>query len=104
MRIALYHTKGMAAAETKAAFDQARAMIERAEALGEHVEDPLLLYSVLYGFFMAKFITFDGDAACALATPIPYTRRAAKGDGPYHDRASSAGHYLAVYGRRSPKG
>ena len=64
---ALYHTKGMAAAETTAAFDQARVMIERAEALGEHVEDPLLLYSVPYGFFIAKFINFDGDAACALA-------------------------------------
>ena len=64
---ALYHTKGMAAAETRAAFDQARAMIEQAERLGEHLEDPLLLYSVLYGFFIAKFINFDGDAACALA-------------------------------------
>ena len=39
---ALYHAKGRAAAETKAAFDQARVMIEQAEALGEHVEDPLL--------------------------------------------------------------
>jgi predicted ATPase/DNA-binding winged helix-turn-helix (wHTH) protein len=64
---ALYHTKGAAAAETIAAFDQARVMIERAEASGEHVEDPLLLYSVLYGFFIAKFINFDGDAASALA-------------------------------------
>ena len=64
---ALYHTKGMAEAETRAAFDQARAMIEQAEGLGEHIEDPLLLYSVLYGFFAAKFINFDGDAACALA-------------------------------------
>jgi len=64
---ALYHTKGMAEAETRAAFDQARAMIEQAERLGEHIEDPLLLYSVLYGFFIAKFINFDGDAACALA-------------------------------------
>ena len=63
----IYHTKGIAAAETKAAFDQARAMIERADAVGEHVEDPLLLYSVLYGFFIATFIKFDGDAACALA-------------------------------------
>ena len=42
-------------------------MIEHAEALGEHVEDPLVLYSILYGFFMAKFIPFDGDAACGLA-------------------------------------
>ena len=64
---ALYHSKGVAAAETKAAFDQARVMIEQAERLGEHIEDPLLLYSVLYGFFIAKFINFDGDAACALA-------------------------------------
>jgi predicted ATPase len=64
---ALYHTKGFAAAETRAAFDRARVMIEQAEGLGEHIEDPLLLYSVLYGFFIAKFINFDGDAACALA-------------------------------------
>jgi predicted ATPase len=64
----IYHAKGFAAAETKAAFDRARAMIQQAEALGEHVEDPLLLYSVLYGFFIAKFIPFEGDAACALAS------------------------------------
>jgi predicted ATPase len=61
----IYHTKGIAASEKP--FNDARAMIERAEALGEHVEDPLLLYSVLYGFFIAKFIRFDGDAAGALA-------------------------------------
>ena len=64
---ALYHTNGFATAETKAAFDEARSMIEQAETLGEHTEDPLLLYSVLYGFFIAKFIVFDGDAAWALA-------------------------------------
>jgi predicted ATPase len=64
---ALMHTKGYAAAETKASFDQARALIEQAEALGEPAEDPLLLYSILYGFFIAKFISFDGDAARALA-------------------------------------
>ena len=64
---ALYHAKGMAATETRVAFDQARVMIEQAERMGEHVEDPLLLYSVLYGFFIAKFINFDGEAACALA-------------------------------------
>ena len=29
--------------------------------------DPLLLYSVLYGFFIQKFIAFNGDAACMLA-------------------------------------
>jgi class 3 adenylate cyclase/predicted ATPase len=64
---ALYHTKGFSAVETKAAFDQARAMIERAEALGEHGADPLVLYSILYGFFIAKFMPFDGEAARTLA-------------------------------------
>jgi DNA-binding winged helix-turn-helix (wHTH) protein/energy-coupling factor transporter ATP-binding protein EcfA2 len=64
---ALYHDKGPAAAETIAAFDQARVVIQRAETLGEPIEDPLLLYSVLYGFFIAKFINLDGDAASALA-------------------------------------
>ncbi len=64
---ALYHSKGFGVAETVSAFDQARVMIEQAEALGEHVEDPLLLYSVLYGFFIPKFMNFDGDAASVLA-------------------------------------
>jgi predicted ATPase len=64
---ALYHAKGVAAADTIAAFDQARVMIEQAEGLGEHLEDPLLLYSVLYGFYIAKFMNFDGDATSALA-------------------------------------
>jgi hypothetical protein len=63
----LYHSKGVAAAETISAFNQARVMIEHAESLGEHIEDPLLLYSVLYGFFIPKFINFDGDAASVLA-------------------------------------
>jgi hypothetical protein len=43
-------------------------MMERAEALGERAEDPLVLYSILYGFFIAKFIPFDGDDARALAS------------------------------------
>jgi predicted ATPase len=61
------YTKGWAAAETKAAFDHAHALMEKAEALGEPAEDPLLLYSVLYGSFLQKFIAFNGDAACTLA-------------------------------------
>ncbi len=58
---ALMHTKGYAAPETKASFDQARLYIERAEALGEPPEDPLLLFSVLYGFWAANFVAFNGD-------------------------------------------
>jgi class 3 adenylate cyclase/predicted ATPase len=64
---ALMSTAGHAAAETKAAFERARTLIARAETLGEPAEDPLLLYSVLYGFFIEKFIAFNGDAACVLA-------------------------------------
>jgi hypothetical protein len=64
---ALMYTKGHAAAETKAAFDHAHVLMDKAEALGEPAEDPLLLYSVLYGFFLQKFIAFNGDAACTLA-------------------------------------
>jgi predicted ATPase len=64
---ALIHTKGYAAAETKASFDQARLLIERAEALDESPEDPLSLFSVLYGFWGASFIAFDGDLCLQLA-------------------------------------
>jgi predicted ATPase len=62
------HTKGYAASETRSAFDQARLLIERAEALGESPEDPLLLFSILYGFWATNFVAFNGDALRELAT------------------------------------
>jgi predicted ATPase/class 3 adenylate cyclase len=64
---ALMHTKGYAAPETKAALDQARVHIERAEALGEPPEDPLLLLSVLYGFWVSNYVAFDGNLMLELA-------------------------------------
>jgi len=42
-------------------------LIEQAEAFGEPLEDPLLLFSVLYGFWVANFIAFNGDVCCDLA-------------------------------------
>jgi predicted ATPase len=63
----LMHTKGYAAQETKAALDQARLLIEQAEALGDSPEDPLLLFSILYGFWAANFLAFNGDALRELA-------------------------------------
>ena len=51
----LMHVKGYAAPETKAAVERARLLIEQAEALGEPPEDPLLLFSVLYGVRIANF-------------------------------------------------
>src|SRR5262245_30808688 len=64
----LFHVKGYAAPETKSAIERARFLIERAEALGEPSEDPLLLFSVLYGSWVANFIAFNGDVMRELAT------------------------------------
>jgi predicted ATPase len=61
------HTKGYAAPETKAGLERARQLIEQAEALGEPPEDPLLLFSVLYGFWVANFNAFEGDVVRELA-------------------------------------
>ena len=64
---ALFHVKGYAAPETKAAEEQARLLIEQAEALGEPPDDPLLLFSVLYGFWVANTVAFNGDICRDLA-------------------------------------
>jgi class 3 adenylate cyclase/predicted ATPase len=67
----LLHIKGYAALETKAAAERARLLIEQAEALGEPPEDPLLLFSVLYGLWVARFVAFDdGDALRGLGAQI----------------------------------
>ena len=57
------HIKGYAAPETKAAVERARLLIEQADALGEDPEDPLLPFSVLYGFWVANAVAFHGDVA-----------------------------------------
>src|SRR5262249_22631143 len=64
---ALIHVKGPAAPETKAAAERARLLIEEAEAIGEPPEDPLLLFSVLYGFWAANCAAFNGDVMRELA-------------------------------------
>ena len=64
---ALMHTKGYAAPETKAATECARLLIEQADALAEPVENPLLLFSVLYGFWVANYVAFNGNATLELA-------------------------------------
>ena len=65
---ALMHVKGYAAPEPKAAVEQARQFIERAEALGEPPEDPLLLFSALYGVWAASYVAFNGDVTRELAS------------------------------------
>jgi predicted ATPase len=57
----LLHVKGRAAPETKAAVERAHFLIQRAEALGEPPEHPMLLFLVLYGFWIATLNAFNGD-------------------------------------------
>jgi predicted ATPase/class 3 adenylate cyclase len=64
---ALMHTEGYAAPDTKASFDQARLFIEGAEAQGEPPEDRLVLFSVLYGFWVANLVAFNGKPVRELA-------------------------------------
>jgi class 3 adenylate cyclase/predicted ATPase len=60
--------KGHAAPETKAAAERARLLIEQAEALREPLEDPLILFSVRYAFWVANYVAFSGDVIRDLAT------------------------------------
>jgi class 3 adenylate cyclase/predicted ATPase len=64
----LIHVKGYAAPETKAASERARLLIEQAEAMGEPPEDPLLLFSVLYGFWAHNYVACNGDVMRELAS------------------------------------
>jgi class 3 adenylate cyclase/predicted ATPase len=63
----LLHVRGYAAPETRAAVERARALIEQSHALEESPEDPLLLFSVLYGLWVANLVAFNGDVAPELA-------------------------------------
>ena len=64
---ALIHTKGHASPETKASFEKARLLIADSEKRGETPDDPLLLFSVLYGFWVVNRMAFNGTVACELA-------------------------------------
>ena len=94
----LIHVKGYAAPETKAAVERARLLIEQAEALGEPPEDPLLLFSVLYGFWRRELRGVQRRRFARACDPVPGACREARGDSPAHDRASYHGRFLAVYG------
>jgi predicted ATPase len=64
----LLHVKGYAATEAKGAVDRAHFLIQQAEALGESPDDPLLLFVVLHGYWVANIVEFNGDVVCQLAT------------------------------------
>jgi class 3 adenylate cyclase/predicted ATPase len=62
----LIHVKGYTVPETKAAVERARLLIEQAEALGENPEDPLLLFSVLFGVWVTNLVAFKGEVQLEL--------------------------------------
>jgi tetratricopeptide (TPR) repeat protein len=59
----LIHVTGPAAPEPRAAAIRARQLIENAEALGETPEDPLQIFSALFGIWLGHLDVFNGDAA-----------------------------------------
>ena len=63
----LIHVSGYATPETKAAEKRALLLIEQAQALGEPPEDPLLLFSALYGSWAANLVAFNGGVMRELA-------------------------------------
>ena len=73
----LIHVKGYAAPETKAAVERARRLIEQAEALGEPPEDPLLLFSILFGFWVANPVRFQRRRVTQACDAVPGPRREA---------------------------
>ena len=60
-------TKGYAARETKACLEKAHLLIKRAEALGESTEDPLALFSILYGVWVSNLAAFNSNSVRNLA-------------------------------------
>jgi tetratricopeptide (TPR) repeat protein len=59
---ALMNTSGVAAREATAALEQARLLIERAEALGEPFDDPLLLFRLHEGLWLRSWLALNGNA------------------------------------------
>ena len=86
------HVKGLAAPETRAAAEQARLLIEQAEALGEAPEDPLLLFSVLLGSWNVTLMAFDGHAVREHAAQF-LARAEARARQSAPDRAPRHGHF-----------
>ena len=94
----LFHLKGYAAPETKAAAERANVLIEQAKSLGEPLEDPLLLFSVLYGVWVANYIAFNGDAMRELAAQFLVLAKKQGSVVAAPGRPSHHGGLLAVYG------
>ena len=78
----LLHVNGYAAPETREAVERARVLIEQAHELDEPPEDPLLLFSVLYGHWVANLVAFNGDVIGELASQFLALANKRGGTGP----------------------
>jgi hypothetical protein len=52
---------------TRAAVERAQALIERSGEIGEPPDDPLLLFSVLYGLWVANYVALNVNVILGLA-------------------------------------
>ena len=95
----LIHVRGYAAPETRGAEERAHLLIERAQALGEAPEDPLLLCSALYGSWAANIVAFNGDVMRELAVEFLALAEKQSATGPPMIRASPNGFVLTPYWR-----
>jgi class 3 adenylate cyclase/tetratricopeptide (TPR) repeat protein len=98
LRNVLVHLKGYAAPESKAALERARLLVEQAERLGESAEDPLLLFSLLNSLWTANIVSFNGDAACGLATEFLTRAESQNVAGPVADGYRLVGTSLLMTG------
>ena len=96
---ALMQIKGYAAPEPKLAFEQARLFMERAEALGEAPEDPLLLFSFLWGVWSGNYVKFNGEAIKSSSIAVHGARRTARNHHPPDGRSSPDRHVRTAYRR-----
>jgi class 3 adenylate cyclase len=99
----LIHVKGYAAPETKAAVERARLLVEQAEALGEPPEDPLLLFSVLFGLWAVSILSFNGDVCLDLAAHFLTLAEKQSATGPLMVGHRNPGRFLVLCGRHRAK-
>ena len=72
--------------------EQARLLIQQAEALGEPPEDPLALFSVLYGLFVANTVAFNGNVSRDVAAQFLALAEKQKASSPLRRRQAAIGH------------
>ena len=95
----LMHVKGLCGAGNQSGCGAGTSLIEQAEALGEPPEDPLLLFSVLYGFWVANYVAFNGDVMRELAAQFLALAEKQRATVPLMVGHRLDGHFLAVHRR-----